>query len=249
MFAMKIFAGKKALLVGGSGGIGAALSVLLAENGAEVIVHAGHQSEKCDALMKRIRALSPASSSFVQPLSAKDFSRLEETPLLAHAEVCDILCVCYGPFVQKSLEETTAEDWQMLSLMDYALPGLLVSKALPRMQEKKWGRILLFGGTGTERRTIFRTNAAYGGAKAGLNVVVHTVSALYGKAGITCNAVLPAPTFTEYTREAEVLAEKLPGGSLLSPEEVASAGLFLLQNDRLNGVLLPVDRGWNPSFS
>ena len=243
---MEIFAGKKALLVGGSGGIGAALSVMLAEHGAKVIVHAGHKSEKTDALLKRIRGISPESFSFVQPLSAENFSTLENTMLVQQAGECDMLCVCYGPFVQKPLEETTPQDWRTLALLDYALPGLLVSEALPRMREKKWGRILLFGGTGTERRTVFRTNAAYAGAKSALNVLVHSVAAQYGGEGINCNAVLPGLTLTEYTADAAGIAEKMPDGSLLTAEEVAAAAFFLLQNDRLNGVLLPVDKGWYP---
>ncbi len=245
---MKVFAGKKALLVGGSGGIGAALSLLLAENGAEVIVHAGHESEKCHALMKKIRALSPASTSFVQPLAVENFSALEDTPLVHCAKSCDILCVCYGPFVQKPLEETGVMDWQTLALFDYALPGCLVSAALPAMCKKKWGRILLFGGTATERRKVFRTNVAYAGAKSALNVVVHSVATLHGGEGVTCNAILPGCTLTEYTKDADLLAKKMPDGKLLAKENLAAAAFFLLQNDSLNGVLLPVDKGWNPSL-
>lgn len=257
MLVMKFFEGKTALVVGGSGGIGAALSLRLAEQGATVVVHGGHESEKFSGLMEKIRVLSPQSSAFVQHFSPETFSALPQTPLFRHARECDLLCVCHGPFVYKTLEDTTAEDWERMALLDYALPGMLVSAVLPRFKEKKWGRILLFGGTGTDRRTEYRKNAAYAGAKSALNVLVRSVAACYGSLGITCNAVLPGCTLTEYTENGDGLSGKMPGKlpenlpeeMLLEPLSVADCAMMLLSNQHLNGVLLPVDKGWQPSFS
>ena len=163
----------------------------------------------------------------VEELSRPDFA--------AELAACDIAAVCYGPFVQKPVHETTAEDWLSVACLDYALPGIVVSTVLPQMMSRGGGSILLFGGTRSEGVRVCRTNAAYHGAKTALSVLVKSVAAEYGRYNVCCNAVLPG-----FTRHA-------PEGYALSPETVAKAALFLLERRELNGTLLTVDKGWAPS--
>lgn len=245
---MADFTGKKALVVGGSGGIGKEVCRLLAEQGAQVTVHAGHDSKELASFIRELEQISGGQkmTPLVQRLSPASFENLESSELSKAAACCDILCVAFGPFVQKVLEETTISDWQTVALLDYALPGFLISKALPSMKKNHWGRILLFGGTGTEHRTEFMTNAAYAGAKSGINVLVSSTAATFAADGITCNAILPGPTETEYTQAAASLAEKMPSGKLLKTSEVAQSAIFLLKNASLNGTILRIDQGWSP---
>ena len=142
-----------------------------------------------------------------------------------------------------------AGDWIKAALHDYALPGILLSAALPKMVARKFGRILLFGGTGTAHRTEFFTNAAYAGAKTGVGTIVESTAASYARFGITCNAILPGFTKTQYTEKIDaVLDAKMPLGRQISADSVADAALFLLKNPDANGVLLRLDRGWSPAF-
>ena len=243
------FCGKKALVVGGSGGIGSELSRMLAKNGADVTIHGSAMSEKFTALVSSISQESGKTPQMlVQNLSEARFSELESSPLHEEAKNCDILCVCFGPFVQKPLHETSLADWQTVSLLDYALPGFLISSALPAMIKKQFGRIILFGGTGTAHRTEFSTNAAYAGAKSGLNILVASVAAQYAKYGISCNAILPGFTETEYLSPCATseLSKKMPLGKIISAKEVAEAALFLLKNATTNGATLRIDGGWSP---
>ena len=322
------FFGKRALVIGGSGGIGAALSLLLAKSGAALTVHGGHSSAKFDALLAQLataseramRSAAPCSESqlaprsgdlqpaaqagavtsssyktptpaptpapatvsaasraagerascgvdfssspcasslcapavpvpLVQEITADGFTALPETPLARAAAESDILCVCYGPFLQQPLAAMTAQQWQAVTLLNYALPGFFVSTALPYMQARGWGRILLFGGTGTESRREFATNAAYAGAKTAVGTLVQSTAAAYARYGITCNALLPGFTQTEYTgAQSATLAQKMPLGTLINAEAAARAAFFLLQNPDINGALLRFDRGWNPLF-
>ena len=123
-----------------------------------------------------------------------------------------------------------------------------VSAALSERKKKHFGRILLFGGTGTNFRSEFLTNAAYAGAKTGLGVLVQSVACGFSSDGITCNAILPGFTETEYQSE-KILEEgknKMPEKKLIERESIAKKAEFLLKSDDLNGVLLKVDRGWSP---
>jgi NAD(P)-dependent dehydrogenase (short-subunit alcohol dehydrogenase family) len=249
------FKNKHALIVGGSGGIGSYFSRLLCASGASVTVHGSCDSIKFKHLQQELReilqttGMTPSLDFLVQNISLEDFKNLDKSPLIERARDTDIIIVCFGPFVQKSVEETSFEDWQKLSLFDYALPGFLTSAALPFMKKKRWGRILLFGGTRTYSMDGFYTNAAYAGAKTGVCSFVRSVATTYAKYGITCNALLPGLVDTEYieSEQKKKLSRKMPTGKLVSAEKIAESGLFLIEHEELNGVLLNVDGGWKPA--
>ncbi|MCR5288635.1 MAG: SDR family oxidoreductase [Treponema sp.] len=251
---MESFAGKKAVVIGGSGGIGKEISRLLAASGASLVVHGGHESPEFCSFIDELQTKCPATgvpsriSKVVVPITVSHFAEVCVNALAHVVQDADIVCVCFGPFVQKSLDQTTIDDWQLVSLCDYALPGFLVSTALPHMIKQHWGRFLLFGGTRTYMIQGFATNAAYAGAKTGVCSLVRSVAWQYAREGITCNALLPGFVDTEYlspdTRAQ--LRQKSPTGMLLSPASIAQAGMQLLQNQHANGVLFNVDDGWVP---
>jgi len=216
---------KNAVVIGGTGGIGFELAKILCKNECRVCVTGRH-----DPCSQNLEFVQTDFMSGNKPLD------LTENPLLKKKlNTADILCVSYGPFVQKPLHLTSAQDWQNLALFDYALAGIAVSSVLPGMMERKFGRILLFGGTRTDSIRSYKTNAAYAGAKTAISVLVKSVSAEYRKYGITCNAVLPG-----FVNGAKDKCDEI------SAVSVAESAFFLVKNENLNGVLLNVDRGWQP---
>lgn len=259
---MGIFSGKKAVIIGGSGGIGQAISKKLASTDAFLTVHGGHDSSKFDSFIKELNSISDRRSfstgsakekvqQTVFQIASENFNSVCSTKLKPLLEDADIVCICFGPFVQKMITETTLQDWNDMALLNYALPGFCVSTALPNMLRKKWGRFLLFGGTRTYSINGFKTNSAYAGAKTGVCSLVRSVAIEYSRFGITCNAILPGFTETEYLTEPakEKLRQTSPSGKLISTENIAESALFLLQNEKINGALLNIDEGWNGSSS
>jgi NAD(P)-dependent dehydrogenase (short-subunit alcohol dehydrogenase family) len=257
-FCIRRYTGKmNAVIIGGSGGIGAALSLALSrslnEEELSLVLHGGSESEKFDSLIERLavgvnsrRRISV--TKLVQHLSARNLTDILKSPLYAAVCQADILCFCFGPFLQRPLEETTPDQWNEISFLNYTLPGICISAALPAMMRRKWGRILVFGGTRTEQVRGFETNAVYGGAKTALCSLVKSVAVSYASFGITCNAILPGFTETEYLDETrkEELRTKIPGNRLISVTEIADAGVFLLRHGEINGALLNIDCGWKP---
>ena len=113
------------------------------------------------------------------------------------------------------------------------------------MIDRRWGRILLFGGTNTDTVRGFTSTAAYSAAKTALGVIAKSVAKAAGAYGVTCNVVCPGLTDTEYTT-GELLKynrEKSPGGRPLNPNQVAKAALAVISNPSINGAILTVDDG------
>ncbi|EEV20852.1 SDR family oxidoreductase [Treponema vincentii] len=233
-----VLQGKSALIVGGTSGIGYCLAQSLLQESVSVVVQGKINS-------KRVASLCSQGNAAGLICDLQKVAYLEE--LCRYADAADILCVVYGPFLQKPLDITTAKEWNTTVYANLTLPGILVSAALSGMKERKWGRILLFGGTETQVLRGFRTNAAYGAAKMGIMSLVKSVSMEYAFYGITANAVCPGFTdsglLTEDTRA--IWAKKNPDGELIAPEAITEAALFLLKDGSYNGVVMPVDKGWS----
>ncbi len=212
--------GKMALIIGGTSGIGLCVAQILSEKGAVVHVTGTHDPQ-CNGLH-----VVPCN------FERNGLAELEQESMQHLLSECDILCVCYGPFVQKKMHETLMEDWKKMALLDYALPGIAVSMVLPSMMKKKCGSIVLFGGTRSELPRACATNAAYLGAKTGLSVIARSVAREYGSMGIRCNVILPG-----FTGNA-------PQGFLSEPMQIAEKAVYVIEQRDVNGVFLNVDYGW-----
>ena len=221
--------GKSACVLGGTSSIGLQTAILLSKNGIKVTAFGRKIPSKTEE-NQNIEFVSCNLDSFFDDENSK-----ENQKILNKIKNCDIFVNCYGPFIQKSIEETTFEHWKNMALQNYALNGFLISSVIPNMKKNHFGRIVLFGGTRTESVKAYKTTVAYSGAKTALSVLVKSAASLYADDGITVNEILPGFTrnVPENTKPVtdKMLAEKV---------------LFLIQNDELNGTLINVDRAWNP---
>lgn len=237
-----VFKGRTALVVGGSGGIGKAVSLELASRGASVLVH-GKSGGKVDSVVLAIRQQGGTAAGLALDIDSPD-SLLAALP---PSDAFDILVVAFGPFVQKTLALHTQADWEKMALLDLALPGALASRFLPSMIQRGFGRILFFGGTRTDATRGFLTNAAYAAAKTGLNVLAKSI-ALEGRAhNVAAVTVCPGFVDTEYLTEAtkRQLRSIAPNGTLIGPEDVAALALDILDRDPCiaSGAVVSLDAG------
>lgn len=252
---------KKTVIIGASGGIGRELALQLASTTQELVLH-GLSQEKLDSLKDEISEISSIENAnefidypkvidisykFTPSFFTENENDSSKNLLLEHIKTADTLCVCYGPFLQKSLHQMTQSEWLEISTLVFALPGFLTSLALSHMMEKKFGRILLFGGTRTDTINAFKTNSAYAAAKTALSSLVKSICLEYSQYGIRCNAILPGFTETEYVGEKEKIyyQKLLNSDNMIEAKSIAKTANYLLENEDINGMLLKVDRGWN----
>ena len=239
--------GRRALVIGGTGGIGRALSLELGAGGAHVIAHGGSSRERLDSTLAALERSGSSAEGFLLELEGGPGSVALLIDRLPSLGSIDILALSFGPFLRKSLARTSAAEWERLALLDLALPGALSSALLPGMLDRGWGRILLLGGSRTDGIRAYSSNAAYAAAKTGLAVLAKSLAAEGAGRNVACVLVCPGLVDTEYLDEAERagLRRRAPGGRLAMPEELARAAIGLLAADPClaSGAVVSLDGG------
>jgi NAD(P)-dependent dehydrogenase (short-subunit alcohol dehydrogenase family) len=235
--------GKRALVVGGSGGIGSAITEMLAVEGCELLIHGGHDAEKLERVVVRAREYGVGANPILLPLATAD----DGLALLRSVDRVDLLVVSFGPLHEAPLHSTAQSAWRMLVELNLLLPAILVSQVLPAMRENRFGRILLFGGPRTGELRPYRRIGAYAAAKSALASLTKSTALQNAAHNITCNMIAPGYVETEYYNRERIdaIASSLPMGRLVGLDEVARLARLLIAGDgeAVNGAIIPIDFG------
>jgi 3-oxoacyl-[acyl-carrier protein] reductase len=238
---------KVAIVTGGGRGIGRAIALKLAEDGATVVV-SDILAKEAEAVAGEIKAAGGKSLAVVADVSqAADVARMVEETIKACGRI-DILVNNAGIARDKLLLRMSEEDWDRVLDVDLKSVFLCTKAVLRHMIKKRWGRVInlasisgLVGNPG---------QANYASAKAGIIGFTRTVAREVGSRGITVNAVAPGSIETEMTRQLEEewkeeLKKRIPLGYFGSPRDVAGAVAFLASDEAgyITGQVLGVDGG------
>ncbi len=235
---------RRALIVGGSGGIGAEVSRALARNGASLVVHGGHDREKLEAVAAAAREEGVEVVTLL-----REIVRAEDGLAILEASVpVDILIVSFGPYLEAGLHQTGVDEWKRLIELNLTLPALLLSCVLRQMRKRGYGRIVVFGGPRGDRLEGYTTIGAYGAAKHGLASLVRSAALQYAADHIRVNMICPGYVATEYYEPQRIaeIARALPDKRAVSTSEVAALVVQLLrpESDAVNGAVIPMDFGF-----
>ena len=248
-----IFAGKRALVIGGSGGIGRAIAFGLAFRGADVTITGGNSSSRLEQTLAEMNETTvaegrnPKHTGFICKIGGPEgFSPQDAAAfILKQSGSPDILVISWGPFKKNVLQDTAPGDWHFLIENNLIFPGIMVSLVLRDMLDRGWGRILLFGGTKTAEIRGYLNTAAYSAAKTALGTLVKSVAKSVKNTEICCNIICPGLTITEYSDPVEFAhyREKYSGAKLLAVQDIADYALGVLESPAVNGAIIPVDGG------
>mgnify|MGYP001462700426 CR=1 FL=1 len=250
---MRRLEGKLALVTGGGRGIGAAIVMRLAEEGAHVAIAElpGKGMEEAERIAQQVRALGSKAITVSADVGNKEqvwrmFDQVEK--LLGHVEILvnNAGIAPFEPFMKVS-EET----WDRTFNTNVKSIFLTSQRAAPSMIERRWGKIINILSTAS----LLVTSPViphYQSSKAAAHMLTKGLAIELGKYNINVNAVGPSTTDTdlcaEYLADERIRQQEIeanPMKRLGTARQIGDAVVFLASNEamQVNGHLLMVDGG------
>lgn len=238
-----------AVVTGGGKGIGKAICLALAEEGAKVVIF-----DRTGSYAKEVseEIISRGGKAISLEGSVADQSNVEKMigeAMRVYGDI-DILVSNAGIVGQQGLfEDITVKDWEEVIRINLTGTFLCCRAVLPQMKKRRFGKIIVIGST-AGLRMGFLGGAHYAASKSGLNSLVRHLAFEAAPYGINVNMVLPGPVATHIRDKKttvidEIRRRQVPMGRFIEANEVADAVVFLASSKALmiTGSFLPVDGG------
>jgi 3-oxoacyl-[acyl-carrier protein] reductase len=239
--------GKVALVTGGSRGIGAAVALRLAEEGADVAFTFQQNQQHADDVVDQIKAIGGRAMA-VQADSADPAAVVAAVDRVSgELGRLDILVNNAGAFLLGPLERLSLEEFEQTVAVNIRAPFLASQTAARYMQAG--GRIINIGSNVAER-AVFPGFSLYAMSKTALTGLTKALGRELGGRKITVNLVNPGPTDTDLNPADGPNADTVNGltalGHYAAPADIAAAVAFLASPDGryITGATINVDGGF-----
>ncbi|MCV0404321.1 MAG: 3-oxoacyl-[acyl-carrier-protein] reductase [Chloroflexi bacterium] len=241
--------GKTALVTGGSRGLGRAIALAFARQGADVAVNYRGNAEAADAVVAEAVGLGRRAVA-VQGDTSEGREACEAIVKAAIDELgsVDILVNNAGITRDNLLVRMDADEWE--AVIDTNLGGpFWMTRAIARpMMKARSGRIINMSSAAGRMGNPGQAN--YAAAKAGLIGLTKTTARELASRGVTCNAIAPGLIETDLTSDlpqaaTDALTGMTPLGYIGSVEDVAAAAVYFASDEAryVTGQVLGVDGG------
>jgi NAD(P)-dependent dehydrogenase (short-subunit alcohol dehydrogenase family) len=242
--------GKIAVVTGGTSGIGRAISLGLADAGADVIA-TGRRQQQVDEAAAEIEARGRKSMRVTADVGDRaSLEKLSAAVLETFGKV-DILVNCAGIIKRTPTINLAEEEWG--SILDTNLTGSLRASQIfgKHMLERGYGRIINIASLNSF--VALTEVAAYAASKAGVAALTRSLAVEWSKKGVTVNAIAPGVFRTDInaklldsTPRGQELLMRTPMGRFGKTEELVGAAIYLASDSAsfVTGEVLVVDGGF-----
>ena len=240
---------KVAMITGSGGGIGGAIALRYAREGAKLAL-ADIVAGTAKSRASQINIMGSDAFDIAADVTSKDTVQQMVRTTLEQWGRIDILVNVAGGADRKPVLEMTDADWDDIVDMNLKSVFLCCQAVLPTMLKQKHGKIVsissIYGFTGNA------TRSSYAAAKAGVAVFTKSLALEVAKDCINVNAIAPGRVSTPRVRGhysdqqwAEAMS-RIPAGRAGTPDEVASTALFLVldENGYITGQTIHVNGAW-----
>ena len=238
--------GKTALVTGASRGIGRAIALRLAEDGANVAVIYAGSADKAEAVVNEITALGVNAKAY--RCNVADSAAVNETVKAVTNDLGKIDILVNNAGITRDGLMLRMKDEDFDAVLDTNLKGAfnMIRACYSGFIRKKSGRIIHISSVSGIMGNAGQAN--YSASKAGVIGLTKSVARELASRGITCNAVAPGFIQTDMTEnlgDNNPLLNSIPLGRMGKPEDIAAAVAFLASDSAayITGEVLKVDGG------
>lgn len=238
--------GKRALVTGASRGIGAAIALALAENGADIVFTYQHSAEKADAVIASIQNVGRRAVAIQADSADPEAITHAVNEGVSALGGLDILVNSAAIGHSGTIADLDVDQFQALLDVNVRAPVLFAKAVIPHLSA---GSRIISIGSGLGERVPFPGVTAYAMSKAALTSFTRGLSRELGPSGITVNLVQPGSVDTDANPAdgpaAEFQRSLTSLGRFAEPREIANAVVFLASPAAsvITGATLTADAG------